>query len=63
LGAPVAGCDEVRRDIHAQHIRVEFCGGQRRRAIAATEIQDLHARLYPEPVDERLSLVPSRSQS
>ena len=42
-GAPVPGLDQVPRDIDTHNICAEFGGRQRRRAIAASEIQHLHS--------------------
>ena len=44
LRPPVPGFHEVSRDVHAQHLRAESRGGQSRRSVAATQVQDLHAR-------------------
>src|SRR5205823_11952695 len=42
------------RDIDAQHVRSEFSRGQCRRAIAASEVQDLESFCDSESLHERL---------
>ncbi len=51
-GAPVAGRDEVARDVDAQHVRTESCRGQRRRAVAGADVEDAHAFRDAELADE-----------
>src|SRR4029077_18884755 len=55
LGPPVPGLDEVAGDIDAQNVCAALRGGQSRRAIAASEIQDLEPALDPERANERLA--------
>ena len=55
LGAPVARFHQVLSDIHAQNVRTEFCRGDGRGAVTATEIENFHAFLNAQPTDEGFS--------
>src|SRR5262249_34409124 len=55
LGPPVAGVDEVPRDVDAEHIRAEVCRRQRRRSVAASEIENIKPFVHAEALDERLA--------
>src|SRR5205814_8133606 len=53
-GALIPSLHQVARDIDAQHVRSEFSRGQCRRAIAASEVQDLESFCDSESLHERL---------
>src|SRR5262245_58643317 len=55
LSASVSSLHQVSRDIDAQYFSTEFRLGQRRGAIAATEIQHLHSFCDSKFLDERLA--------
>ena len=55
LGAFVPRFHQVSRDIHAQHVRAKFRGGNCRGAVAAAEIEDLHTFLDADSLDEGLA--------
>ena len=57
-GSFVSSLNEVRRNIDAQHVCSEFRCWQRRRAVAATKIQNLESFCDSESLDERLSTLP-----
>ena len=48
LGSAVPGLDEVARDVDAQHVGAEPGGRQRGGAVAAAEVEDLHAGRDPQ---------------
>ena len=55
LRAPVPCFDEVSRDIHAQNVRAKLRCRQGRRAVAASEIEDLEPLLDPKRGNKRLT--------
>ena len=55
LGAGVAGGDQIFGDVDAEHVGAEPGGGQGRGAVAAAEVEDLHARRDAERGDQLLT--------
>src|SRR5438874_1644993 len=58
LCALVSGLNKISGNIDAQHFSSKSRGGQRRRAVAASEIQNFETLSDPEALDERLSALP-----
>jgi len=55
LGAPGSGLDQVPRDVDTEDLGAAPRFRQRRRAVAAAEIQHFHARRNAEAIYERVS--------
>jgi hypothetical protein len=60
LRTPVAGFDEISRDIYAEDVGAACSFGQGRRAIAASEIQDLESLRHADSLDRRVSALAHR---
>src|SRR6185437_2257275 len=60
LGPRVSRRDEILCDVDAEDVRAKLRLGDRRRAVAATEIEDVEARRYSQGGHERLTAVAHR---
>jgi len=56
----VAGCDQILRDIDAEHVCAEASRRDRRRSVTATKVQDLEPFFDTKPADECVAAVAHR---